>query len=77
MEALERIAEAGFKHAEIWAEPYGVLDRCLDVLVLALEEYEVNASSLHSPFIGIDISSIDDTLRSVSIKKILETLEIA
>jgi len=47
------------------------------VLVLALEEYEVNASSLHSPFIGIDISSTDETLRSVSIKKILETLEIA
>jgi len=77
MEALERIAEARFKHAEIWADPYGVLDCCLDVLVLALEEYDLDASSLHAPFTGLDISSTNQELRSLSINKILDTIETA
>jgi len=76
-EALERIAEAGFKHAEIWADPYGVLDSRLDALVSALEDYGLEASSLHAPFTGLDISSTSEELRSLSIKRTLDTIEIA
>lgn len=77
MEALKRIAEAGFKHAEIWADPYGALNRCLDLLVSAVKEYGLDASSLHAPFTGLDISSINEELRSLSVKKILNTFEAA
>jgi len=44
VEAAERIAKAGFKHAEIWADPYGVLDCCLDMLVSVLKEYGLDVS---------------------------------
>ena len=74
---MERVAEAGFKHAEIWADPCGVLDCCLDMLVSAVKEYGLDVSSLHAPFTGLDISSTNEELRSLSIKKILDTFETA
>ncbi len=77
VEALERIAEAKFEHVEIWGNPYGVLDGCSDELIRSLKDYGLEACSLHAPFAGLDISSIDEDTRKLSVKKILNTMEIA
>ena len=66
LEALRRIAEAGFSHLEVWCDPHDVLDGCENELVLAIKDYDLKACSLHAPFTSLDISSTDIKLRKHS-----------
>lgn len=75
--ALKRIAKAGFTHVEIWSDPSGVLSGYLDELFSNLENNGLEAFSIHAPFTGLDVSSIDDRLRKRSVEQILDAMDTA
>jgi len=77
LEALERIAEAGFGQVEIWSDPPGVLSGHVDELFNALGKRGLKACSLHAPFTGLDVSSTDEKLRERSVQQILDAMETA
>jgi len=77
LEALERIAEAGFRQVEIWSDPPDVLSGHVDDLSNALGNRGLKAYSLHAPFTGLDVSSPDEKLRKCSVKQILDFMETA
>jgi len=77
LEALERVAEAGFRQVEIWSDPPGVLSGYVDELFNALGNRGLEACSLHAPFTGLDVSSPDEKLRKRSIQQILGAMEAA
>jgi len=77
LEALERIAEVGFRRVEIWSDPPGVLSGHVDELFNALGDHGLKACSLHAPFTGLDVSSPDDNLRKHSVQQILGVMETA
>jgi len=77
LEALERIAEAGFRQVEIWSDPSGVLSGHVDELVNALRNRGIKACSLHAPFTGLDLSSTVEKLRKHSVQQILDVMETA
>jgi len=75
LEALEPIAEAGFRQVEIWSDPLGVLGGHVDELVNALGNRGLKACSLHAPFTGLDVSSSNEELRKRSVQQILDAME--
>jgi len=77
LEALERIAEAGFRQVEIWSDPPGILLGHVDELCNALGNRGLKACSLHAPFTGLDLSSPDEKLRKCSVQQILDAMETA
>jgi sugar phosphate isomerase/epimerase len=77
LEALERIAEAGFRQVEIWSDPPSVLSSHVDELFNALGNSGLKACSLHAPFTGLDVSSPDKKLRECSVQQILDAMETA
>jgi len=76
-EALERIAEAGFRRVEIWSDPPGVLSGHVDELFNALGNRGLKACSLHAPFTGLNVSSLDEKMRKCSVQQILSAMETA
>ncbi len=74
LEALERVAEAGFRRVEIWSDPPGVLSGYVDELFNALGNWGLKACSLHAPFSGLDVSSPDEKMRKCSVQQILDVM---
>jgi len=77
LEALELIAEAGFRRVEIWSDPPSVLSGHVDELLNALGNRGLKACSLHAPFTGLNVSSPDEKLRKGSVQQILDAMETA
>jgi sugar phosphate isomerase/epimerase len=77
-EALKDIAEVGYPHVEMWADKTHLDPRIspdLSVLKDLLNSLHLEVRSLHAPFSGIDIASLDEGERRSSLKLIKKSME--
>jgi len=75
IEAIRNITEVGFKHVELWPE-IDMKDK-LNALNEVIESYGIRVWSLHAPFSGLNIASIDEELRNHALTAIIEYIHYA
>jgi sugar phosphate isomerase/epimerase len=80
-EALTRIHGAGIRYVELWGNTPTHLDpvthpraRAIEVAAV-LKALDVTPVALHAPFVGLDLASVDDDVRSVSVASALRSVE--
>lgn len=77
-EVLRDIAEAGYANVEIWAEKTHLDPRIspdLSALKNLLNSLHLKVHSLHAPFSGVDIASLDEQERKNSLEHIKKSME--
>lgn len=77
-EVLRDIAEAGYSKVEIWADKTHLDPRIspdLSALKDLLNSLHLKVHSLHAPFSGVDIASLDEGQRKNSLELIKKTVE--
>lgn len=77
-EVLRDIAEAGYSNVEIWADKTHLDPRIspdLSAVKDLLNSLHLKVHSLHAPFSGLDIASLDEGRRQNSLKLIKKSME--
>lgn len=77
-EVLRKIADTGYTKVEIWADKAHLDPRIspdISVLKDLLNRLQLKVHSLHAPFSGVDVSSLDEKKRQSSLELIKKTVE--
>jgi sugar phosphate isomerase/epimerase len=80
IDSLETIAREGFQKTELLADGISWKPpdpRTTSKLRKALERFDVDPSTIHTPMKGIDLSSPDVSVRKASVKRISEAMRFA